>query len=350
MLPAICTWFSPAEITEIVAAAYLQNGAEEAPGPFSRVGASSCEGWVSDSDGGVLNLHPTRGPETAELSLRDEEFIQHPAISTEVRVGTLEAAVLGRPGTSAYLAVTGHPDVLAFMHVTPGQAANRPAEWHEHVGLTIADELLRRMSWLRALPTTTTPLPDVAGALPGDDEAGPRPVGTVTGPPNADRLDFLFELGAYRDAHWLDPQDPNLGSGGWTAGRPFHVREGFVNDGHEPLGSGFDVILYVTQVPDGATYRYTSDYVLKGMSDRCGPTYESQEGPETCEWFVHDFPDGLPEGRFAIWAMWEAPCRAWIEFGFASECRDPDEVISLFSSGFDAPFTQAEPRFTEPFR
>jgi hypothetical protein len=87
--------------------------------------------------------------------------------------------------------------------------------------------------------------------------------------------------------------------------------------------------------------------VLRGVSDQCGPRYELQTAPATCEWFIHDFPDGLPEGRFAIWAMWEAPCSAWIELGLTETCTDPHEVISLFSSGFDAPFSALGPDFDE---
>ena len=147
----------------------------------------------------------------------------------------------------------------------------------------------------------------------------------------------------------MDPQNPKLGSGVWTAGRPFYVREGFINNGAEPLGDGFDVVLYVTRMNGSkeATYRYTSDYVMRGTSERCGPTYETQTGPATCEWFVHDFPKGLPEGRFAIWAAWEAPCKAWIDLALTDACEDPDKVISLFSSGFDAPYTGSGPSFTE---
>ena len=203
------------------------------------------------------------------------------------------------------------------------------------------------------LPTGGTPLPDIARARPGDDGRGPLPLGTINDAPNPDRLDFLFEFcwpECFRDAHWMDPQNPELGSGVWTAGRPFHVREGFINNGAEPLGDGFDVVLYVTRLGeggDGATYRYTSDYVMRGTSERCGPTYETQTGPATCEWFVHDFPKGLPEGRFAIWAVWEAPCRAWIDLALTDACEDRNEVISRFSSGFDAPFTGSGPRFTE---
>ncbi len=134
------------------------------------------------------------------------------------------------------------------------------------------------------------------------------------------------------------------------AGRPFYVREGFINNGSRPLGAGFDVVLYVTRMEAGRdepTVRYMSDYVLRGTTDRCGPTYATQSGPETCEWFVHDFPDGLPEGRFAIWAIWEAPCRAWVNLGLAATCADPGEVISLFSSGFDSPYRQSGPEYTE---
>jgi len=216
-----------------------------------------------------------------------------------------------------------------------------------------ATPLLRPMRDVATLPTGGTPLPDIAAALLGDDGSRPLPLGTINDAPNPDRLDFLFEFcrpECYRDAHWMDPQNPELGSGVWTAGRPFHVREGFINNREEPLGDGFDVVLYVTRLDDGpdqATYRYTSDYVLRGTSDRCGPTYETKTGQATCEWFIHDFPEGLPAGRFAIWAVWEAPCRAWLDLELADSCQDPDEVISLFSSGFDAPYSGSGPSYTE---
>ena len=198
---------------------------------------------------------------------------------------------------------------------------------------------------------------DFAGSLPGDDGVGPLALGTINGLPNPDRLDFLFEFctpACNRDAHWMHPSNPKVGSGVWTAGRPFYVREGFINNGPGPLGDGFDVVLYVTRLGEGSdeviypTYRLTSDYVLRGASDRCGPTYKTQQGSEACEWFVHDFPTGLPEGRFAITAVWQAPCRAWIDLGLTDTCRDPEEVISLFSSGFDAPYGTSGPGYTEP--
>ena len=208
--------------------------------------------------------------------------------------------------------------------------------------------------------TGGTPLPDIANAIPGDEGADPLPLGTITELPGEDYLDFLFEFcpggQCYRDAHFMDPDNPMVGSGPWTAGRAFHVRHGFPVTDQAPLGPGFDVVLYVTPLDHpgeaggtgvGDTVRYTSDYVLRGESDACGPTYKSQTGTVPCEWFVHDFPDGLPQGRFAIWAFWEAPCSAWRDLGLTSECADPSEVMSLFRSGFDSPFDSSPPSFTE---
>lgn len=216
--------------------------------------------------------------------------------------------------------------------------------------LATADAALSRPHCTDVAPTGGTPLPDEAGALPGDDGSTRLPLGAVDTVPNADHLDFLFEgPGCFRDAHFMDPRNPSLGSGTWVADRPFHVREGFINDGVQPLGEAFDVVLYVTRLETGRdepTYRYTSDYVLRGTTDRCGPRYRTQSEAETCEWFVHDFPDGLPEGRFAIWAVWEAPCGAWVDLGFADSCANPDRVISLFASGFDSPYVQSEPHYS----
>jgi hypothetical protein len=208
-------------------------------------------------------------------------------------------------------------------------------------------------------PTGGSPLPDVAGAVAGDDGSGPLPLGSVTTLPESVQLDFLFEFcwgPCFRDAHFMDPDNPGVGSGVFTSDTPFHVRHGFLNNSGEPLGDGFDVVIYATALdepgefggqPTGVTYRYTSDYVLQGTADECGPTYGAQAGPETCEWFVHEFNNGLPEGRHALWVMWEAPCSAWLDYGFTDSCTDPNETMSLFSSGFDAPYGPFPPNYTE---
>jgi len=210
-----------------------------------------------------------------------------------------------------------------------------------------------------ALATGGSPLPDYAGAVDGDDGSGPLPLGSITALPDSVQVDFLFEFcwgPCFRDGHFMDPDNPGFGSGPFTSNTPFHVRHGFVNNSDEPLGDGFDVVIYVTPLDEpgefggqtiGETRRYTSDYVLRGTSDQCGPTYGTQTGPETCEWFVHEFNDGLPEGRHALWAEWEAPCSAWVDYGYTDSCTDPNEVISLFSSGFDSPFGPFPPDYTE---
>ncbi len=62
---------------------------------------------------------------------------------------------------------------------------------------------------------------------------------------------------------------------------------------------------------------------------------------QTCEWFVHDFPDGLPPGRYDIWAMWLAPCRAWQDLGLSETCDDPALVTSMFAGSVNMPFDGA---------
>jgi hypothetical protein len=210
-----------------------------------------------------------------------------------------------------------------------------------------------------ALPTGGSPPPDIAGAVVGDDGSPPLPLGSVTSLPETVQLDFLFELcwgPCFRDAHFVDPGGSGLGSGPFPSDTPFHVRHGFVNNGEAPLGPGFDVVIYATALDEPGefggesidqTYRYAADYVVRGTSEQCGPNYGAQTGPVTCEWFVHEFEDGLPEGRHALWAVWEAPCSAWAGLGFTETCGDPDAVMSFFSSGFDSPYGQFEPEYLQ---
>jgi hypothetical protein len=224
--------------------------------------------------------------------------------------------------------------------------------------------------------------PNFNAALPGDNGMGSLPVLNSNGIPNEDRLDFLFGScgsGCDLDARFVDPDNLVFGDDPWPSGRPFHVRHGFINEASEPLGEGFNVALYISRdetldrndqpevigadeagFEPGVVYGYTPDYVLRAASDRCGPTFDSQTSSHPCEWFVYDFPDGLPAGRFSLWAVWEAPCSAWFELGFVSStvedarsedvvetCEDPAQVISKFSSEVNSPFGNDVPVYSE---
>ena len=111
------------------------------------------------------------------------------------------------------------------------------------------------------------PLPDVEGAVLGDDGVGPSPLGVVNELPATSYLNFLSEVCfdiCLRAAVFTDPDNPDEASGEWVAGVPFHVRLGFINDGEEPLGDGFDLVVYVFPMEEGdfgigPTTRYSSD-------------------------------------------------------------------------------------------
>ncbi len=102
------------------------------------------------------------------------------------------------------------------------------------------------------MATGGSPSPNVAQAVAAD--GGVRlALGEVLVVPGSVELDFLFEFcwpECFRDGHFMDPAGSGLGSGPFTAGVPFHVRHGFPVDGPEPLGDGFDVVIYVTPLDE----------------------------------------------------------------------------------------------------
>lgn len=206
---------------------------------------------------------------------------------------------------------------------------------------------------VRRLAMTITEAASAGGPPIEADGDDPRlPLGTRTGLPDNDWFDFLAGLcstdGCHRDGHLIAAENHDTGYGQWAAGVPFHIRHGFVNEADEPLGNDYDLVVYVTRrdgpylasgdYPIGTTYRFTTDYVSRGTTIKCGPGYWEQTEPHTCEWFVHDFPDGLPPGRFDIWVEWYAPCSAWLGLELTTDCADPTEVLSLFSSSVNMPF------------
>ena len=249
-------------------------------------------------------------------------------------VGLVALSSLATPTESVPEDTTGPPGVLADGDIDPANAMRNPS---------IA-------------------LPDFSGALLEQQAERRLELGLVDALPGDIYLDFLIsscrQLGAdgcYLDAAFVSVTRPGFRTGPGQVGEPFHVRHGFVNEGPEPLGPEFDVVIYIIPTGDtpgeerlggepierGLTYRFSSDYVIRDISDKCGPTFDTQTEPVTCEWFVHDFPNGLPEGRYDLWAVWQAPCRAWVELGFTDHCADPVQVISLFSSGVNSPVEPA---------
>jgi hypothetical protein len=156
------------------------------------------------------------------------------------------------------------------------------------------------------------------------------------------------QVSCWRDAVVVDPDNNQSGRSEWIGGAPFHIRHGFVNEATEPLSDDFDVVVYVTrqrgpELADGAfelgqTYRFASDYVVRGTTTKCGPGYWEQTEPITCEWFVYDFADGLPPGRYAFWIGWHAPCSTWQDLGLVDSCDNPNEVTSQFASMVNSPW------------
>ncbi len=188
--------------------------------------------------------------------------------------------------------------------------------------------------------------------IPGDDGAGPLPLGEANQLPGNLYLDFLtefcYESYCFRDAVMRNIDDSGPAPDPASDPAPFVVRHGFPNSGEEPLGEGYGIDVYITRrygpvLEDGVfevgqTYKFTSDYVIRGTADECGPTYRDQSGPVECEWFVHDFAEGLPDGRYDLWAVWRAPCIYWLDLGYTDSCSDPSEVVSMFSASVNSPF------------
>ena len=180
------------------------------------------------------------------------------------------------------------------------------------------------------------------GSLSIQFDVTPIPLPVAATPPATPRLDFLKQncrggVGCTSDAAFVHPELP-LQTKPWLAYEPFHIRHGFVDVKGAP-GSFYDLQVFVVRVsgpelPTGAyelhrTYRLASDFLVIETTDRCGPDYEIQSGPQTCTRFVHEFPDGLPPGRYAIWVEWHAPCTAWT---IGNICERPAQIVNLFSS------------------
>jgi hypothetical protein len=195
-------------------------------------------------------------------------------------------------------------------------------------------------------------LPPSEGDYATTESGEPRlALGQTTTLPDSVRLDFLAggcdSAACYRDANFIHPDDSHMGSSYWIENTPFHVRHGFINESETPLGDEFDAVLFITrrdgpESADGSfglgqPYRFDTDYVLRGTAAKCGPGYWEQTGSQTCEWFVHDFAEGIPAGRYDFWTGWYAPCSAWLDLGLVESCANPGEITSEFHGSVNTP-------------
>jgi hypothetical protein len=198
--------------------------------------------------------------------------------------------------------------------------------------------------------------------LSGDEDDPPTEVAAA---PETARLDFLLKYcegtTCFRDARLVRPDGRQ--SAHWRAYLPFHIRHGFVNEDEAPLpldrpgNPGYDLRVFVTRVvgpelPDGSfplhqTFRFHVDYRVREISDQCGTDYALGErtDPQPCEMFVHDFPDGLPPGRYDFWVEWRAPCLVWL--GDEDLCSDITVPLDLVNSQVNIPFTPFEETLDE---
>jgi type II secretory pathway pseudopilin PulG len=193
---------------------------------------------------------------------------------------------------------------------------------------------------------------------PGPDvPSGDAPAATTlqAAAPATPRLDFLLEICSgttcFRDAQIVYPDGRK--TSGWRAYEPFHIRHGFVHgdqllppDG--PDYPGYDLRVFVTRragppLADGSfpidqTLRFHTDYRVREISEECGTAFALGErtGPQPCEMFVHEFPDGLPPGRYDFWVEWRAPCRAWL--GDQEVCRGLTVPLDLVVSQVNMAF------------
>lgn len=223
------------------------------------------------------------------------------------------------------------------------------AERNERTAVQFAAQLI---DYVRQRDVTA--IPDVTGALIGDSSQAT--MSSSGGPPDSARLDFLQEncdevdalfnpLDCFRDASFVHPELP-LRTWVWHAHEPFHIRHGFAADASaETPARDATVRVYIRrdegpELEDqsfsiGRWYRFSADNVIRETADRCGPGYQFQLEQQLCDTYVHDFPDGLPPGRYTFFVEWRAPCKYWVA---ADVCDRPDQTLSMFDSQLQSPF------------
>ena len=137
---SLCDWFSPEEIDAIVTSTYEQLGVPLDPGDEMdrRQDQNFDCYWASP----LVALGQSEGIE----SLRP--FVPHPALDQSARVSILGDGNYGlTDGIEAVLAIDGHPELLRFGHATSDNLGGDVGLINT-LGLTIANEMLKRMGWI----------------------------------------------------------------------------------------------------------------------------------------------------------------------------------------------------------
>jgi TIR domain len=283
--------------------------------------------------------------------LASEEVRQHRRTLRTALAATVVLLVFGIAATiGAVVAVDKTNEARAQQ-----TAAENQADRANRVSAHLIDVFVQP-----ALSDAIRPGPDV---LPGDQDDPPTEVAAA---PETARLDFFLQYcegtNCFRDARLVHPDGRE--SAGWRAYLPFHIRHGFVNGDEAPLpldrpdNPGYDLRVFVTRrigptLADGSfpldqTFRFHVDYRVREISDQCGTDYALGErtDPQPCEMFVHDFPEGLPPGRYDFWVEWRAPCLVWL--GEEDLCSGITVPLDLVNSQVNIPFTPFDDPYDDP--
>jgi hypothetical protein len=143
---SLCEWFSADEITQIVTSTYKEWGVLPLPGQLAQsqgvLGQANvyCE-WGAGSGSFVALATDLERPPVGP-------FEPHVALDDSVRVSIQsDGTFILADGLDAVLVVDGHDEQLWFGHTTP-DSLDGDVEMINTVGLTIANEMLKRMGWI----------------------------------------------------------------------------------------------------------------------------------------------------------------------------------------------------------
>lgn len=107
----------------------------------------------------------------------------------------------------------------------------------------------------------------------------------------------------------------------FSAGEPFHIVHGWLNDPTwgVPLGR-FDFQLEVDDV-----YWDEDFFITERVFDEVGQVWKIRR------LWVYNFPDGLPAGEVKFMGHWLAPCEAAKDYhGYPGDCDKRNEIVEPY--------------------